>query len=129
MRIKREACDRWFSNVVRLKANHACESCGAVNVRTECAHIYGRREKSVRWSMDNAVCLCHKCHRKFTENPLDFAYWVNSYLGEGHMNILNEKRNVLLKTNQALRKEIATHYRLEYKKMVKDEHYSPVSYN
>ena len=129
MGIKREACDKWFSDVVRLKANHVCESCGVSGVGMDCAHIYGRRAKSVRWSLDNAVCLCRTCHRKFTENPLDFTHWLNGYLGEGHMQILNEKRNVLMKTNKSLRKEISKHYREEHKKMVEDEHYSPVSYN
>ena len=129
MAIKREACDKWFSDVIRKKANHVCESCGVTNVAMDCAHIYGRRAKSVRWSLDNAVCLCRTCHRKFTENPIDFTHWLNEYLGEGHMELLNEKRNNLMKTTKTLRKEIATHYRLEHKQMEADEHYEPVSYN
>ncbi len=129
MAIKREACDKWFSDVVRLRANHTCEYCGCQNTQMECAHIYGRREKSVRWSLDNAVCLCSRHHRHFTENPLDFAHWLNLHLGEGHMEILLEKRRVKMKTTKKLRQEIATHYRQEWKKMQDDEHYSPVSYN
>lgn len=129
MAIKREACDKWFSDVVRKKANHVCESCGISGVTMDCAHIYGRRAKSVRWSLDNAVSLCRGCHRKFTENPIDFTHWLNEYLGEGHMELLNEKRNHLMKTTKTLRKEIATHYRLEFKKMEADEHYEPVSFN
>lgn len=129
MSIKREACDKWFSDVVRLKANYTCESCGRSDIGMDCAHIYGRREKSVRWSLDNAVCLCRVCHRSYTENPVDFAHWLNRYLGEGHMELLNEKRNVLMKTTKPLRKEIAKHYREEHQKMEKDADYKPVSYN
>ena len=129
MAVKRERCDKWFSDVVRQKAGFVCEHCGAKDVGMDCAHIYGRRAKSVRWSLDNALCLCRTCHRIFTENPLDFTHWLESHLGEGHMEILKEKRNLLLETNQALRKEIATHYRLEHKKMLEDETYQPVSYN
>lgn len=129
MSIKREACDKWFSDVVRKKANHTCESCGRSDIGMDCAHIYGRREKSVRWSLDNAVCLCRVCHRNYTENPIDFAHWLNQYLGEGHMELLNEKRKVLMKTTKALRKEIAKHYREERYKMEKDDDYKPVSYN
>jgi hypothetical protein len=51
------------------------------------------------------------------------------YLGKGHMEMLNEKWRVILKTNKLLRKEIAKHYREEYKKMVDDVGYEPVSYN
>jgi hypothetical protein len=129
MAIKRDAADKWFSDVVRKKAGHVCESCGKVEGRMECAHIYGRSAKSVRWSLDNAVCLCHYCHMKFTANPLEFTAWLQEELGEGHMEMLREKWQVLMKTNKELRKEIAKHYREEFKKMDQDENYEPVSYN
>lgn len=129
MAIKRDAADKWFSDVVRKKAGHVCESCGKVEGRMECAHIYGRSAKSVRWSLDNAVCLCHYCHMQFTANPLEFTAWLQEELGEGHMDMLREKWQVLLKTNKELRKEIAKHYREEFKKMDKDENYEPISYN
>lgn len=129
MAIKRDAADKWFSDVVRKKAGHVCESCGKVEGRMECAHIYGRSAKSVRWSLDNAVCLCHYCHMQFTANPLEFTAWLEGELGQGHMEMLREKWQVLMKTNKELRKEIAKHYREEFKKMDQDENYEPVSYN
>jgi hypothetical protein len=129
MAIKRDAADKWFSDVVRKKAGHVCEHCNKVEGRMECAHIYGRAAKSVRWSMDNAVCLCHYCHMKFTANPLEFTAWLEEALGKGHMEMLREKWQVLMKTNKQLRKEIAKHYREEFKKMDQDENYEPVSYN
>ena len=129
MAIKRDAADKWFSDVVRKKAGHVCEHCNKVEGRMECAHIYGRSAKSVRWSMDNAVCLCHYCHMKFTANPLEFTAWLEETLGKGHMKMLREKWQVLMKTNKQLRKEIAKHYREEFKKMDEDETYEPVSYN
>ena len=61
MAIKRDAADKWFSDVVRQKAGFQCEHCGKKDGRMECAHIWGRAAKSVRWSMDNALCLCHYC--------------------------------------------------------------------
>ena len=129
MAIKRDAADKWFSDVVRKKAGHVCENCNKVEGRMECAHIYGRSAKSVRWSLDNAVCLCHYCHMRFTANPLEFTKWLVETLGEGHMEMLREKWQVLMKTNKQLRKEIAKHYREEFKKMDEDENYEPVSYN
>lgn len=128
MAIKRDEADKWFSNVVRLNRQMACEKCGKEG-RMECAHIFGRRAKSVRWSTDNAVCLCHYCHKYFTANPLEFTSWITKLLGQGHMDILREKWQVLMPTNKLLRKEIAKHYREEHKKMLADANYSPVSYN
>lgn len=57
MAIKRDQADKWFSDVVRQKANYTCEHCHKTDSRMECAHIYGRRLKSVRWSLDNAVAF------------------------------------------------------------------------
>ena len=127
--IKRESCDKWFSDVVRQKSNYTCEHCKKTDSRMECAHIYGRRLKSVRWSLDNAVCLCHWCHRDFTENPLKFTDWLNQYFGEGHMDILREKKNAILKATPDVKKDISKHYREELKKLEGDSDYSPVSYN
>jgi len=138
MAIKRDVADKWFSDVVRLNKQSTCQKCGKQG-RTECAHIFGRRAKSVRWSMDNAVCLCHYCHKYFTANPTQFTdwligcfhdgEWVDGYLGQAHMDILREKWQVLMPTNKLLRAEIAKHYRDEHKKMQLDELYTPVSYN
>ena len=129
MAIKRDAADKWFSDVVRQKAGYQCEHCGKQDARMECAHIFGRAAKSVRWSMDNAVCLCHYCHRTFTANPVQFTQWLVNYVGAGHLELLREKWNILMPTNVKLRAEIAKHYREEHKKMLADETYEPTSYN
>ena len=126
--MKRDAADKWFSDVVRAKSAYTCENCHQKG-RMECCHIFGRAAKSVRWSLDNAVCMCHSCHRKYTENPLEFTNWLETYLGKGHLEILREKWNVKMQTNKALRSEISKHYREEFKKMERDELYQPISYN
>ena len=78
--------------------------------------------------MGNAVALCYACHQRFTANPLDFHHWLHSYLGEGHMDLLRERRNAILKTNKALRAEIAKHYREEFRKAESDAEYKIISY-
>jgi hypothetical protein len=45
------------------------------------------------------------------------------------MEMLLEKKNILMPTNKKLRAEIAKHYRLELRKMEQDPSYEPVSYN
>jgi len=126
MAIKRDAADIAFSKAVRHRDKH-CLNCGRTDT-LQCAHIYGRRQKVVRWSLDNAITLCAGCHRYYTENPVSFHDWLLETMGEGHMEILREKTRGHMKTNEALRKEIAKHYRDELKKAEALEH-KIISYN
>jgi hypothetical protein len=131
--LKREACDKWFSDVVRAKAGWCCEFCGksfgGPSAGLHCAHIYGRANKSTRWSLDNAVSLCAYHHDYFGRMPVEFADWLRSHYGEGHMDILQEKRNAILKTTKELRNEISAHYRNEFRKLESDPQYNPCSWN
>ena len=72
MAIRRDAADKWFSDVVRKKAGYVCEHCNTTGARMKCAHIYGSSAKSVLLSMANALCLCHSSHMKFTSNSFEF---------------------------------------------------------
>jgi len=115
MAIKRDAADSWFSKCVRKRASDKCEHCHAP--ASDCAHIFGRREKSLRWDGDNAVALCRACHMRFTANPIDFTRWLEDHIGRQMLEILQEKRQHKLKTTTALRKEIAAHYREQFNGM------------
>ena len=115
--IKRTAADEFFSNAIRLAKDYTCEHCGKSDGRMECAHIVGRREKTLRWCTDNALCLCHYCHRRFTENPIDFTRWLESHIGAGMLELLTEKRRGILKDTKEVRAEVAKHYREEVKRM------------
>ena len=115
--MRRDASDKWFSDAIRLAKDHTCEHCGKSDGKCEAAHIYGRRYKSVRWDTLNCLCLCHTCHRFFTECPTEFTLWLQGYVGQGYLDILNEKRNRIMKTNKQLRADIAKHYREEFRRM------------
>ena len=127
MSIKRDGADIAFSKAVRHR-DKRCTHCGT-DQTLQCAHIYGRRQKVVRWSMDNAVTLCAGCHRYFTENPIPFHDWLLETLGEGHMELLREKTRGHMKTNEALRKEIGKHYRDELRKAENNPDHEIISYN
>lgn len=88
----------------------------------EAAHIYSRSYKSVRWDTNNILCLCFRCHLHFTGNPLDFERWLQGYLGQGFLDLLNEKRRSIQKDTAAYRKEVAAHYRRQIKLMETGEH-------
>ena len=127
MGIKRDATDKWFSDCVRERANWTCEHSGLVDTEAqatgksrimECAHVWGRRSRNVRWYPMNAVCLSSASHRYFTERPMEFASWVNKQLGEGAVEILKERVNDLsIKYSKNEKKEIAKHYKAEFEKM------------
>ena len=95
----------------------------------QACHIYGRRMKVLRWSLDNLITGCPGCHRRWTENPLEFNDFLEMYLGEGHMQLLREKAQAHMKTNAKLRKEISAHYRAEFRKMEEDLDHEPISWN
>ena len=119
--------DKAFSKAVRLR-DGKCLHCHK-DGRLECAHIYGRANKRVRWAMSNAIALCHYCHRFFTANPIAFHDWLNIELGEAHMDKLRMDRNEIYKTNERLRKEIAAHYRDEVRQKEIDPDHEIQSWN
>jgi len=127
--MKREACDQWMSKVVRLKAKNTCEACGNMDRQMHNCHVFSRSRKSTRWSLYNTLCMCSYCHMHYTGNPIEFTQFLNKYLGPAHLEILQEKSNVLMKTTKALRKAIAGHYKHEYKKLEANPDYEPVSWN
>lgn len=132
MGIKRDSADKHFSDCIRHRAGYQCEHCGkgfsGLVQGFECCHIFGRANKSTRWDTDNAVALCSACHRRFTEHPLDFHHWLSVYLGEAHLEILREKKNVIFKTTKAIRAEISKHYREEFRRMEAEGTTDLVSY-
>jgi len=128
MPIKRDAADMWFSKCVRARDGH-CMICGTTE-NLDCCHVYGRRNKVVRWSLDNAISLCRYHHRQMGENPALFMEMLEDLYGPGHMEILNEKARGVMKTNRELRLEIAKFYREQYRAWEDNpEGHNWVSYN
>ncbi len=127
MGVKITAADTWTSKVVRQAADYTCEHCGVKGPRMENCHIFGRRAAVTRYDLLNCICMCHHCHRTFTENPIDFRNWVESRW-PGRIDILQEKRQGILKNNAQTRKDVARHYRLQYDLILKYPEKSPVSW-
>ena len=98
----KEKATRLHSLIVRSKGY--CENCGdawqANGSKLECAHIVSRRFSATRTDLDNAFCLCSKCHFRFTEWPLEMAHFVLSKIGERKYEALREKaHNPLVKVD------------------------------
>lgn len=122
--VKRTTCDAHFSDCVRIRADYTCEHCGIYipegeRQNAQCAHIIGRKHKSVRHDPDNAICLCGKCHSVFTDDPLAFARWLNEYIGHGLYELLQEKKNRIMKKYKGEENEKSKHFLNEKKRMLK----------
>lgn len=129
MGIKLDASDRAFSEALRLSRHFVCENCGVQGGKKggdlpqiECCHIYGRRHSATRWDTLNCLAMCHTCHRTYTENPVAFTRFLEGYVGQGYLDIMNEKRQQIFRTTKAMRAEIAKHYRNEIKLMEAGPH-------
>jgi len=125
--IKRTNADIWCSKAVRLR-DGACVSCGSTETN-QAMHIYGRRNKAVRYSLDNLLTGCYTCHRLFGESPVAFIDFCTQHLGEGHMEILREKSQGIMKDNKVTRDEIAKHYREQVRMKELNEDHQFISYN
>lgn len=98
--------------------DHTCEHCHVQipegqRQASHCAHIHGRKSQATRYDPDNALNLCAKCHREFTDHPTDFAHWLQEYLGEGHLDILREKAHSIKKWGKGEKDDMLKHYRAE----------------
>lgn len=83
--------DRLFAALVRRRGR--CESCGTTR-HLQCAHIHSRRYVRVRWDPDNCVCLCAGCHMYYTDNPLEFAAWLQTVRTGDQLDELRRRRDV-----------------------------------
>lgn len=98
MKIKRSTADALFSQFIRNR-DKCCRVCGKTE-NLECAHIYSRRHWATRHSPDNAIALCFVHHRKFTEDPLEFARWCDGTFGRDAMDKLSLRAHATAKKSR-----------------------------
>lgn len=78
----KKALDKEFGRIVRARG--MCAKCqkGAEEVGLQCAHIFSRKNMSVRWDFENALSLCWRCHFHWAhKEPIQFYEFVEEYLG------------------------------------------------
>jgi hypothetical protein len=90
-----------WSKLVKLKAGMKCEYCGKTTYLNS-HHIYSRSKKSLRWNVENGICLCvghHTFSSTFSahKTPLEFIRWLDKYKGKKFMDNLMIKANNISK--------------------------------
>lgn len=89
-------CDVLFSKIIRQRSS--CERCGSKDW-LQTSHIISRRFSATRTDIENAQCLCAKCHRFFTDHPVEFGRWVFESIGEDAYDRLKRKSEAVTKTD------------------------------
>lgn len=75
-----------------------CEYCGERDYALlQCAHIVSRKYSATRTDLSNAFCLCARCHRRFTDWPVEFARFVVDRIGTEKYDELTRKAQEVTK--------------------------------
>ena len=113
MKRRRNPLDVCFSDLVRMRVNFVCESCGKKGGIHDCAHIVSCRHVATRWHPQNAVDLCRAEHMFFTQHPFEWVDWCNEKLGTKFTDELRRVANKPVKWYPPARKAILVQYRAE----------------
>jgi hypothetical protein len=118
MPVKRSPADIAFSKAIRESHDYTCCHCDR-NYRHDigyahCSHVHTRKHRSTRWNANfGAVCLCAKCHRRFTDFPVEWGTFLRGYMGDSNYEEAKRLAWESRKYTKAEQKEIAAHYRAE----------------
>ena len=81
-----------WAKLVKLRAGNKCEVCMKTTPLNS-HHIFSRSKRSVRWDVNNGVCLCvghHTFRSDFSahKTPTEFTLWLYENKGKDYMNRL-----------------------------------------
>lgn len=81
-------------------AGNRCEFCGSTK-RLNAHHIFSRSNFTVRWDIDNGVCLCVSHHtfgnQSFHKSPAEMLEWIREKRGEEWYEGLRKKACEIVK--------------------------------
>lgn len=127
MALKVTTADKWFSKCVRIRTNWKCQKCGVVLEHDpqylHCSHFISRSKLTTRYHPLNALAHCYKCHEKLGGgrwgggNVADFAYHYELIMGSKNREYMRRLAQYSFNFHDGYLKEIAKHYRLEFKRM------------
>jgi hypothetical protein len=130
--IRLDKKDKVFSLLIRLRARFNCERCGRYFPKghgLQCAHIHSRRHQATRYDPMNAIALCFTDHQYFGENPLAFAAWVKTKLGDYWYEELDRRHRQIVKRTKKDAESLYAHLKAEYKTLQEDPTHSVVGYD
>ena len=82
-RLKKQLDELW-AELVKKRAGYKCERSGKTGYLNS-HHVFSRSNLSVRWNLDNGVCLNAGRHTLQTDsahkNPIEFIEWIKDKRG------------------------------------------------
>ena len=100
--------DDCWKLAVKIKYSWRCVYCGETHY-INAHHIFGRVNRSVRWDLNNGLCLCpfHHTLGSFSahQNPV-FVDWIKDYIGSEEYNELMIKANTVKKWTYEEKEEL-----------------------
>lgn len=114
--------DEVFSQLVRERANWTCEHSGRYFAEGErqglhCSHLFSRRHLATRWHPDNAFAHSYRSHQELGGNPVLFARWASERLGDGRIQMMEERYRSVRKYTPRDLEEMLEHYTQELRAM------------
>lgn len=92
-KITEKILDIAFSLFIRNR-DKRCLRCGSQS-KLQCAHIFSRTARSVRWDPLNALTLCWNCHFNWAHrNPVEFTEFVKKLLGRRFAELKRRYHNI-----------------------------------
>jgi hypothetical protein len=87
--------DKLFSEIIRSQG--MCDKCGK-RESLQCSHVLSRRHLQTRWDLENALCLCTRCHLYWQhKEPHEFVRWFDEKFGGNLYDELKKRANRISK--------------------------------
>ncbi|TET08093.1 MAG: hypothetical protein E3J83_04255 [Candidatus Atribacteria bacterium] len=114
----RDQLDKLWAEIVKKRAGNKCEYCRKTTYLNT-HHIFSRSNLSVRWDLDNGVCLCAGHHtlsnNSAHKSPAEFIEWIKEMWGIGWYEDLRKKANQIKKWTIPELKELVKEFKSEAK--------------
>jgi hypothetical protein len=113
-----------WSRLVKLRAGGKCEykNCNKTKPLNS-HHIFSRSNRSVRWDVDNGICLCVGHHTfgldSAHKNPTGFTMWLIETKGQEFVDELMQKAHQTVKLHKHEKEDLLDKLNEEIKKYEK----------
>ncbi|MCK4320968.1 hypothetical protein KAX08_00395 [candidate division WOR-3 bacterium] len=122
----RDQLDKLWAEIIKKRADYRCEYREPANrckkmTYLNTHHIFSRSNLSVRWDLDNGVCLCSGHHTLNNNSahkaPAEFIEWIKEMWGIEWYENLRKKANQVKKWTIPELRELVE----EFKKEIESE--------
>jgi hypothetical protein len=116
--IKRTPLDAVISDLIRESYDWTCVRCGKECPDRKgrdfhCSHFYSRAYNSVRYFLDNLLCLCAACHDFVGKNPDEHVALIKRVLGDVRYEELQARKQRIYRYRKQDKAEMLAHYKAQ----------------